>query len=208
MSSGIYVIEDRETKECLYVGQSKDLAMRQRKHLQKLKNGSHPRKDFVEWFKLNGGDRLQFHIVETELETDAELNSSEIWWFNKLSPRFYGKYPSLNETWVHSQETKEKIQSAMRALPGYIERVNKTCPQCSKVFETVPSRGVYCSKACYNLNTGPAVKFPPPEESELRQFYIIEKQSLRALGKHYGVSRTTVQKWCRQYKLHKNAAVA
>ena len=208
MSSGIYVIEDRETKECLYVGQSKDLAMRQRKHLQKLKNGSHPRKDFVEWFKLNGEDRLQFHIVETELKTDDELNLSEIWWFNKLSPRFYGKQPSLNEAWSHSLETRSKISQALKGRKVQGSGFTHTCPVCYTEFASSKSVRTFCSVDCrIKSNRTPGAK-EKPSRDELEMLYLVEGKSLTQLEKVYLTSRTTIQRWCKEYNINKNAAVA
>lgn len=195
MKSGIYVIEDSLTGECLYVGQSRDLATRKRKHLQKLKNGSHPRKDFVEWFKLNGEDRLQFHTVETELKTDAELNSSEIWWFNKLKPKFYGKEPSLNETWVHSQATKDKIRNTMSGRVIATWAREAICPRCKNTYKVKNPKTKFCSTQCSKL-THAVESYPPPKEV-LEELY--KDMTLREIGKVYGVSQVSVMNLCKKY---------
>lgn len=195
MSSGIYVIEDRETKECLYVGQSKDLATRKRKHLQKLKDGSHPRKDFVEWFKVAGEQRLKVIEVETGLVTDEELNRSEIWWFNKLKPKFYGKEPSLNETWVHSQATKDKIRNTLSGRVIATWARESICPRCKNTYKVKNPKTKFCSLQCSKL-THAVESYPPPKEV-LEELY--KDMTLREIGKVYGVSQVSVMNLCKKY---------
>ena len=202
MKSGIYVIEDSLTGVCLYVGQSRDLETRKRKHIEKLKNGSHPRKDFIEWFKESGENRLKVTVVEEGLTSDEELNSSEIWWFNKLRPVFYGKEPSLNETWVHSQATKDKIrQSLTGRVRGSVEKrpESRNCDRCGTSYKFTKSKSLHCSNRCSKL-THAKLGYPVNKEV-LEELYLDSKLSLRAIGDLYGVSQVAVLNLCKKYEI-------
>lgn len=149
MTVGIYSIFSVETGECLYVGMSSvSIEKRFKQHLKKLRNKSHPRIDFVEWYHNNGSDpkNIDFRILE-ECKNDSKiLNTLEIKWFNLLSPKYFGKKPSLNEKWEHSEETKEKIRKSNYLFLGK-EYVKKFCKFCEKEI-TKNSAKKFCSKEC------------------------------------------------------------
>lgn len=150
---GIYGIFDSKTKECLYVGQSTNIVKRWMKHKNKLMNETH-RKDFVEWFKNKNNDlnSIKFIILEEiifseenkvedffnsglEMNLEEKLNKTEIKWFNLLHPRFYGKVPSLNEKWKHSENSRNNIS----------ESLVRFCIQCGdKTYSRSRNNCVYC----------------------------------------------------------------
>lgn len=156
MTIGIYGLFDRETGECLYVGQSSDIEYRVRQHRKKLKNGSHL-SSFNNWFLLSGSDlaNIEYRVLEECQNDDVTKNLAEIRWFHELSPKFFGKIPSDAETWGMSQETKDKISKSNRAYsetirggaPRLIDRV-LLCGFCRKSYSSVYRGSKYCSKKC------------------------------------------------------------
>ena len=116
MTVGIYGIFDAETDECLYVGCSSNVEERYKQHLKHLKYRIHKRKDFVEWYHVNGAkpDLLIFRILEECENNDVSKNTLEIKWFSILNPKYYGQKPSLNNKMRHSEETRLKISNSMK----------------------------------------------------------------------------------------------
>lgn len=156
---GIYGIFCSESGDCLYVGLSRNIEDRWKSHLKTLKNGTHPRKEFVSWFAHKGmsPETLRFEILEEGCSVD--LNTLEIKWFKELSPRFFGKVPSENEKWSHSDETKEKIKNSHIAIAvnNGVRYSSKTCP-CGVVFTgREKSLLKYCSSDCSKLYRKPRV---------------------------------------------------
>lgn len=158
MNCGIYAIFDKKTSECLYVGQSRDIKARWKRHISLLRRSSHL-ENFNKWF-LNAGrdiERLGFSFLEICENDDLTLNNAEIKWFNDLSPRFYGKSPSVNDKWAHSDETRAKIaqkvagyhakRSSSKAITEKIAE-EKICISCKKQFTTKRIDKKYCSDSC------------------------------------------------------------
>lgn len=135
MVAGIYGIFDAETNECLYVGQSGIISERWKQHLKKLKNKTHSRKDFVKWYYAKGAipELIVFRILEKCDNNECSLNLAETKWFQSMKPKFYGKQPSLNESWTHSEKTKINIsESVKNSLKNKIYL--KKCKSCDKDF--------------------------------------------------------------------------
>lgn len=134
MTVGIYGIFDAKTDECLYVGMSKNIEQRQKSHLKELKSKRHKRQDFVEWYHNNGAVQklLSFRILEECEANETVLNLVEIKWFNKMTPKYYGKKPSLNEKWEHSAVSKDRLSAAQRKNCFHIE-----CTKCGKMFYSI-----------------------------------------------------------------------
>lgn len=134
MTIGIYGIFDNSNDECLYIGQTLDINLRWKQHLKLLKSKKHPRKDFAEWYHSgNNSDLIDFRVLE-ECKKD-ELNDFEIKWFNLLLPKYYGKKPSINESWRHSEETKNKIRDSINEYNLRNNIVSeKNCNVCNNVF--------------------------------------------------------------------------
>lgn len=133
MTIGIYGIFDSETDECLYVGMSSvSVEDRFKAHLKNLRNRNHPRKDFVEWYHKNGvvPELIVFRVLEECENNIYTLNSLEIKWFNELKPKYFGKRPSLNEKWEHSELSNIKRSAA---LAGNL--IDIVCSECAKIFK-------------------------------------------------------------------------
>lgn len=156
MVAGVYGIFDQITNECLYIGQSKNIEVRWQGHIKSLERQTHKRKDFIDWFIKHDEDLkyLRFELLEICENEDKIKNKLEIKYFNKYHPLFYGKQPSLNEKWEHSDETKKKISNSVKKLHpnGFrSKRVEKECLGCGKIMILTLSaskRRVCCSKKC------------------------------------------------------------
>ena len=150
MATGVYGIFDSTSNECLYVGQAKDIEVRWSGHIKKLKQGKHLRAGFNDWFTEHNFDVsfLDFRILEECENDDRTKNLLEIKWFNLLQPKFYGKRPSVNKKWEHSDETRKKIKNGMLNANSY-KHITRICPICSTHFDCIKSTlRKYCSKEC------------------------------------------------------------
>lgn len=185
--SGIYGIFDSVSSECLYIGLTHDFSARWKSHLRKLKAKTHPQKGLIDWWIINGErpDRLTFKVLETC--SSEELNAKEIFWFKRMKPKFYGKLPSLNETWSHTDETKEKLRQAIKPKSF----VSKVCKACKKDFEIEVKRRKYlfCSADC---RYAARFKLSEVSETKMRHLYFRENMNLEEIGSLFGVSSVTV----------------
>lgn len=112
---GIYGIYFKKDDTCLYIGQSIDIESRWKNHRWRLENNQHL-KDFSFWFEKNNIslDDLIFKTLCICSDKDILKNELEIFFFNEEQPKFYGKIPSKNEKWSHSEKTKSKISNTFR----------------------------------------------------------------------------------------------
>lgn len=170
--------------------------MRWKRHISNLHSGRHRRKDFVEWFKDRGSDAavLAFRILEEcpEDSEDVLLNELEIKWFGLHKPKFYGKLPSLNDTWQHSEETKRKIAEGVKRTNkahGHTkmeECQKQVCRKCGKSFSR-NKKQKFCSPAC-------GVKKKLTSEDELLIMEMSATMSTRQIAAEFNVSHVTVFK--------------
>lgn len=204
MTIGIYGIFDGETDECLYVGMSKNIEERWKQHIKLLRNKKHPRKDFVERFHALGAVEklLSFKILE-ECECDESvLNLAEIKWFNELKPKYYGKKPSLNEKWEHSEETKRKIGMACSEKEPWNKKNKDTlspasydflCLGCGKKVKCIKPQQKFCSKTCVHEKKA-REKAEEYDYEYIYDLYWNQRLSRPELAKKLGVGRTTALK--------------
>ena len=188
MSIGVYGIFCIKSNRCLYVGQSRDMEYRWKKHRQTLLSRCHKRKDFVEWVDKFGIDSIYF--AELEICQEDELNSSEIYWFNRLLPEFYGKRPSNKDKWTHSEKTREKISKTMkkRLGEGKTNRI-KACMFCGNLFEFSRKRKMYCSPHCFFKSCEHSDEF----RARIKKMYE-SGMSLREIAKIEGKSHISIYK--------------
>lgn len=205
MVCGIYGIFSRED-ECLYVGLSRDIGQRWRKHLNKLTAGTHPRAEFVEWFDSNGGaEAIVFRVIEEipeENVSDESLNLAEELWFNILQPRFYGTIPSGANKWQHSEETKEKIRrSAVRRAEENgtrnPPRDPRNCDYCGEVY-TPKARNPsnFCGRLCVSRSL--RVLSDSDRESIFHKYPGMTQQELAA---EYNVNQQYISRVIRAYRI-------
>jgi len=186
MTVGIYGIFDAHNNECLYVGLSKNIEQRWKSHLKELKSKSHKRKDFVEWYHSNGAvpDLIVLRVLEECEYDNGILNVLEIKWFNKMSPKYYGKKPSLNEKWKHSEETKIKIANSL--YKGG-KRITKSCV-CGSQFTTKID-----SSMCLECSLESQKKeFEKKYKKIIIKKFINENKSARTISKELGLSKRKV----------------
>lgn len=140
MSIGIYALYYGET--CLYVGQSKNIEQRYKRHMTRLKSETALQK-FNDWFKENNcpHDLIELKILEECEDCDPIKNELEIKWFNDLSPLFYGKVPSLKDAWSHSEETRKKISRSLKIKNGNNNTEDRFCKKCGN---SVAKRRILC----------------------------------------------------------------
>lgn len=108
MTQGIYGMFDSE-ECCLYVGQSTDVEARWSAHKRKLANGVHHNHSLQEWVDSMGLDSLVFRLLE-EVVDGAELADKENEWFERLTPKFWGRRPGPTWRWNElSEQTLERM---------------------------------------------------------------------------------------------------
>lgn len=197
MTVGIYAIFDNVSNDCLYVGQSKNCESRLLSHIKSLKNGRHRQKSFVEWFKVNGIEKMSFTILEECSNNDDEKNLLEIKWFNELDPLFFGKIPSINEKWCLTEESKKKISFSVQKLnDNSLMKRDLFCQLCGKSFHSKRRTAKFCSHSCF-YRFQKLKKIPPKDE--LFSLYCEKGRNLKELGSIFGVSSTTVFHWMDEY---------
>ena len=202
---GIYGIFDTLTRECLYVGQSKNIHERRQSHFKRLRGERHL-KPFTEWFVSIGKDesRLDLRVLCRCFDNDDIKNKLEIFWFNELHPRFYGAVPSVNNRWSHSKETKKKISDSLQCEPHLYR-----CEMCGTRFESHRKRThkrYFCSNECsYRYKQSP--KRDKITRDEVMRLYDSGMTQVE-LSKKFGVSTATISKFMRDngiptgYKRH------
>ncbi len=89
----------------------------------------------------------------------------------------------------HGVFTPEPAQRTVQRIEG-----DRSCPQCSKVFKPYYNKQIFCSRAC-SAESCRVVSRPSPEALKAE----IENETWTTLGKKYGVSHTTVQRWAKRY---------
>lgn len=191
MTVGIYGIFDSETDECLYVGQSAYIEDRWKRHLNDLRNGNHSRKEFITWFKNHGEnvESLNFKILEKCNNTDEAKNSTEMKWFEALTPKFYGFEPGMNFKWSHSAETIEKLRnSARRGRTMH----NFTCKSCSKDFTSRRLKMLYCSRECFKQVR--CIEVNEDLRIRMKNLYEVERMTMKAMSVELGISDAMVHK--------------
>lgn len=206
MTVGTYGIFDRETGECLYVGISSiSVENRFKQHLKKLRNGTHPRKDFVEWFHIRGDsqDLLSFRILEECENNYQALNASEIRWFHELLPKYFGKQPSMKELWTHSEDSKRKVSKSLKKL----YRNTYLDSQRNKITDFANDPSITKSGAAQFLGvtTGVLTRYmnnneiewkydfdDNAEEELLIKWYLDEKLSTRKIAAKLNISQPSV----------------
>lgn len=195
MSIGIYALYYGET--CLYVGQSKDIEQRYKRHIIRLKAGTALQK-FNEWFQENNcpHESIELKILEECEDNDLIKNELEIKWFNDLSPLFYGKVPSLKDTWSHSEETRKKISDSVRHYKtdgGKIKsRVDivRLCKNCSKEFSSSAENPIFCSRICFESDYRKSVE----DRNNLIITLHDSGLSLREIAREVSISHVAVKK--------------
>lgn len=194
LGSGVYALFDAESGECLYVGISTEINRRYHQHINLLKRKKHLREDFIFWWIDHGENEssIEFKILENCPE--ELLNEREIFWFHNLNPKFYGKEPSENESWRHSEETKEKIKQSSRTLAKreieerggkYCEERRRevfthACEYCKLKFDSPKPQQSFCSVSCSAKNS--SLYDTSSLEEEIVLFYN-EGMSCRAIAR-------------------------
>lgn len=190
MTVGIYGLFDSETDECLYVGLSLDIEYRVKKHVSKLRARTHQRADFIQWWVEHGEDESSIEIKILEACEESNLNRKESYWFIELKPKFYGKEPSENEKWKHSEETKKKISKSLKiSKGGSLEDIDRMCPGCKNTFRSRRRNVKFCSISCVSKNSLEKRSSYSNKALELHE----EGFSLREIAKEIGKSHVTVK---------------
>lgn len=116
MTVGIYGLFNNKNNDCLYIGQSNDIEYRTSRHLSKLRNGKHKRKEMQKYYdELNDKSVLKFFIIEETADEHYIKNKAEMKWFKVFDPLFYGVEPSLESTnWSYSEDVKNKISRSLK----------------------------------------------------------------------------------------------
>lgn len=201
MTCGIYAIFDASTDECLYVGQSSTIERRWKRHIINLRNGNHPRKDFVEWFESHNkqSDSLRFETLESCEDVDETRNRIEMLWFEKLEPKFYGDEPGVNYKWKHSEETKRKIGEALKGRKMY----DYICKVCKNDFSHHRLNRSYCSRACTNKRS--CIEINEDLRLMMKKLYEVDRMTMKAISIELGISDATVHKLMVKFDIPRRA---
>lgn len=192
VSVGIYAIYSIDNA-CLYVGQSSNLEGRFKKHLALLRNGRHSRKDFATWYNDSEDNSLDFRIM-CHCKDDSEIkNRLEIFYFNMLQPRFYGKLPSTKDSFKHSNIARDNISQSMVSFHENLGTYSEVTCFCGNLFKTFKNRAKkYCSTNCKE-------NAPYSEKSSLDYDTVVDLYSsglsLQKVGEELGVSYRTIHKF-------------
>lgn len=116
--SGIYIITNTINGK-VYIGQSKDIANRWRKHKYNLRRNIHTNSHLQSAFNIDGEDSFKFDTLE---ECTKELrNDREVYWINyyKATDSNYGyNYQSGGcGRQTIADETKQKISKGLTGRP-------------------------------------------------------------------------------------------
>lgn len=71
------------------------------------------------------------------------------------------------------------------------------CPYCGRLFEPKSADDVYCDMSCYLANKSKNI----PSPAELKQ--LVWSKPSSQLSKIFGVSDTSIRKWCDKYGISK-----
>jgi len=129
MTVGIYGWFDKETGQCLYVGQSSNIEKRKKSHLKSLKSRKHSRKDFSEYYhQKDNKEDIYLKILE-ETKNDLKIkNAAEIKWFIELKPLFYGMKP--DESYYCFTATEETKKLISKNIKNSNKEVSQVCTVC------------------------------------------------------------------------------
>lgn len=222
---GVYGIFAVDTGECLYVGESTRINHRWTEHLKALKNGSHSRQDFVAWFIEQNSDssKLEFRLLK---ECDpSDLGEVERFYFDLLSPKFFGLIPHGNRQWFQTEDTRKKISQALKVrytepnaksvwqstvdVHGYEKAVNLTSPgrfngnRDRAVRAGQSNKGKTKSKEHKeNLSKSLRSQTLVSLDAEIIELTILKSPTnISMLADEFGVSRPTMRKYLKRFDL-------
>jgi transposase-like protein len=186
---GVYGIFDKRDNTCLYVGLSRDIAGRWKKHLSRLRAGKHGRPEFNDFFASINNDEslLEFKVLEECASVDKILNLCEMKWFILLQPKFYGPRPSENNKWTHSKETRAKISAAAKKARIF----DYSCKYCLTDFSSSDLNRVHCSAECARLSSR-RIESDESMKEKLIDMYSVKKMTLMKIGDELNVSHVTI----------------
>lgn len=179
MSSGIYKLYFLNKPNKIYIGQAKDLNIRRKEHLRKLKSGRHYNNHLQNSFNKYGESSIIYEIIELcEL---SYLDDKEIFYINKYNSIINGyNLKSGGQRGELSDESKVK-STAKRFENGHIKIVYAFS---SKTGEYIGEYKGY--RAASNmLNVG---------ESNIRQ--IVSGKMKSAKGFHFSLTNKSPNQVC------------
>lgn len=199
MTVGIYGWFDKETGQCLYVGQSSNIEKRKKSHLKSLKSRKHSRKDFSEYYhQKDNKEDIYLKILE-ETKNDLKIkNAAEIKWFIELKPLFYGMKP--DESYYCFTATEETKKLISKNIQNSNKEVSQVCTVC-KTNLTFRQNGICIEckdkrnkeiieeKKKQNLEKGIVIS-----DEDVIKLYVNNKMSYREIAKEFGISCVTVRK--------------
>lgn len=112
--SGIYGIFESSSNRCLYIGQSINIHKRIISHRNAILNSYHPQKGLLKYAneERNELKGIEFTIL-CECE-ESDLFKMEKYYFEKMSPKFFGQVPSENKKINPTKGTREKLSRSMK----------------------------------------------------------------------------------------------
>ena len=156
-------------------------------------------KDGYKIFTFNTGKRKESLKVHRVVAQTFLKNPNEYKEINHIDGVKSNNYIENLEWCNRKQNVNHAINTGLVKTIDYPKIV---CKKCNKIFQTTKDRKIFCSTKCsieykkFNSNK--------PEKLVLSELLITFK-SLDIVGKMFGVTRTTIKRWCRSYNIPSSA---
>lgn len=195
---GIYKIS--KNGDCLYVGQSVDIAKRWTMHRWMLEHGRHSNAHLQAIASACGVDSLEFSVVE-EVDSVDMLTGLEKVWIKRLQPKCNMIEPSDSGGWFFTDEIKRKISEANKGRVRSDETRRRLSERAKSRYESCPAnfKGMHHTEEARRKIAESKMKHERPSMNKLVSMLIYEGYC--SVARSMGVPKGTVKRWCDEYGL-------
>ena len=200
---GIYKITNLINSK-LYIGKSKDIENRYKKHLTQLKHNNHINKHFQNSFNKYGEDNFLYEIIE-ECELNL-LNDKEKYWINYYdcsNPLFGYNKTKGGDGLIATDEIKSKISKSLLGVKHSEERkLNQSKSHIGLILseETKEKQSISQTKRFQDKNEINKHRIAMSKKSviqyDLNNNFIQEFISIREAERITGVNSSSISRVC------------
>lgn len=193
---GIYEIS--KDGECLYIGQSVNIAKRWWMHRWMLANGRHSNAHLQAIASRYGVDAFKFSVIE-ETESVEGLTELEKKWINELRPRCNMIEPCESGAWSFTDEARRKISEKNKGKVYSAETRRKLSERARERYSSRPAnfKGAHHSEESRRKIAEAKIKYERPTLNKLVSMLIYN--GYHSVAKAMGVPKSTVKRWCDEY---------